>query len=289
MKATIAPRALYDWAGLAVKAPIYESIPTGQPGAESYRKLLRYSQGVVFKFSGKGFVYRLDVSKVTTLLTSFIVLLGVASSFTEFVAKFLWPTREIICNKARERLAVDSRLAEIGIKAASHAVTFASLAKRDHRNQTISVDDLALVFARARAPLTEGERQTLAALIVSRSNDDDPNTELDALREMDFVEFMNAMEGGSGIPFGRFKKMVMQFAAGAGYIDVKGQKSPPSRPRIEPMRDAEEPDATPLPSSSTLPPLPSAWRATHCGAKAAEVWRQKVPSRIAPQYYGSKT
>ena len=82
VRTRVYPRVEKQWAGLAVKAPIYENIPQGDASGRQYRKLLRYSQGVVFQFAGKGHVYRFDFTAFVTLLTNALVMIttGVAAS-----------------------------------------------------------------------------------------------------------------------------------------------------------------------------------------------------------------
>jgi hypothetical protein len=78
-------------------------------GAQTYRKLLRYSQGVVFQFSGVGLVWKIDATGWMTFLTNFLVLFGLTSTITTYVAKLAWPTREMI--KVRRPLIVRPSLA----------------------------------------------------------------------------------------------------------------------------------------------------------------------------------
>ena len=55
---------------------------------------------------------------------------------------------------------------------------------------------------------------------VTRSNDDD-KADLDALREMDYIEYVHGMEAGNMIPFDQFKKMATKLAIKRGYARPK--------------------------------------------------------------------
>jgi hypothetical protein len=76
-------------------APLAPLAPWSQ-GAQTYRKLLRYSQGVVFQFSAVGLVWKIDATGWMTFLTNFLVLFGLTSTITTFVAKDAWPTHQMI-------------------------------------------------------------------------------------------------------------------------------------------------------------------------------------------------
>jgi len=215
IRATVKPHVDEQWAGLGVKAPIYEVVPTGVAGAQTYRKLLRYSQGAVFKFTSKGFIYRVDATALMNLFTNFIVLLGLTSTVTSFVAKYLWRDRKMIRNKSEERLAVGTRLAEIAIKAVTYAATFGNLEKTG--DGKVTSDDLVKVFNKAGAPFTPQEAKAMATMIICRSNDDDPSTEpLDALREMDYVEYVNGMEAGQALSVEEFRQAIKRLTTKRG-------------------------------------------------------------------------
>ena len=77
------------------------AIPTGPEGAREYKKVLRYSQGIIFKFSGKGFVYRIDWAYLIGVLTEAIVLLNVAAVITGAIATGVWPSRKVLGMSAR--------------------------------------------------------------------------------------------------------------------------------------------------------------------------------------------
>jgi len=204
--ATVKPKVeKARWAGLAVKAPIYEALPTGPAGQQTYKKLLRYSQGVVFKFSGKGYVYRFDIVFFVTQLTTGLVLLSLATTVTGYVAKYLWPTRRMIYNKATERLAVGTRLAEIALKTATHAVNFRAL-KDGASRESLRASDLADAFSSVldEEQLSAEQALQLATMCIARANDD-PTDDLAAKQQMDFIEYMRGMEAGSMISFDRFK------------------------------------------------------------------------------------
>ena len=214
--ATVTVKVERDWAGLAVRAPIYETLPTGPLGAKTYSKLLRYSQGVVFKFSGKGWVYRITNAYVIAVLINAVVMLGISATITSFVATHLWPTRKMITNKTKEKLSIGSRLSEIAIKAATHAANYSQLLDVN-KDGKLRVDDFVEVFQTARAPITGDQAQTLAAMIISRSNDEN-DTQHDDKQSMDFIEYMNAMEGGSMISFEEATRLALTLADRKGYM-----------------------------------------------------------------------
>jgi len=222
--AIVRPRIEKTWAGLAMRAPIYEGVPSGAEGARSYRKLLRYSQGIVFKIQGSGIIYRLDVTHLVTTLTSTIVMLGLATTLTGLVGKYLWPTRQMIYNKSVERLAIGERLAEIALKAATYATTFANL---EHTGDNkVDIVDLVHNFAKAGAPLSPEEAHAIGALIIARANANSSD------KTLDFVEYMECLEAGSTIPFERFKDVATQFARDKGYVKMTSKVAPASHVRI---------------------------------------------------------
>jgi len=216
VEARAAPMAETQWAGLAVKAPIYETLPTGPTGEKSYKKLLRYSQGIVFKFSGKGIIYRVSSTSLLTVFTDFVVLLGLTTTVTGMVARFLWKDRKMIRNKCEEKLAIGSRLVEIAVKAASHAVTFAGLEKTG--DTKITTEDLVKVFKSVGAPLDDEQAHAIAKMIICRSNDDE-TADVNALAEMDYVEYVNSMETNM-LPFDEFTQKAVAFAKKKGYTKM---------------------------------------------------------------------
>ena len=85
-----------QWAGLGAEEVIYAVPPTGPIGRETFKKTIRYSQGVVFTFKGKGSVYDFNAVYLINAIVSGIVLLGVASAITVQIAKKCWPTRQLM-------------------------------------------------------------------------------------------------------------------------------------------------------------------------------------------------
>mmetsp|Transcript_49329 Transcript_49329/g.128696 ORF Transcript_49329/g.128696 Transcript_49329/m.128696 type:complete len:537 (-) Transcript_49329:426-2036(-) len=201
VRAKIVPTVEKGWAGLAVKAPIYENLPTGPEGRKSYKTLYRYSQGVVFKFTGKGFVYQLDIPYLITTVTSSIVLLSVAATITGAIATFFWPAKRMIRNKTQEQLSIKTRLAEIALKAVSYALTFSILGGNDGK---VDTSELSAALHKANVPVTGEEAKMMANLIISHTNM--MHEEQD--RDMDFEKFMSGLEAGNMISFSEFKEML---------------------------------------------------------------------------------
>jgi len=204
VRAVVRPKVEPDWAGLAVKAPEYEVAVSGSAGAQTYKKKLRYSQGLLFKFSGTGSVYKFDFNFAVTQLTNAVVLMGLASTIVILFAKHMWTSRKMISNKSTEKLAVGTRLAEIVLKTVTHANSFNSL-KRD--TEVITADDIMRTFNAAGARLTDEEAKEYAAFVLDRVNNDPEDTE-EGKASMDFDEYIRGMEAGTMIKWDRFKMLL---------------------------------------------------------------------------------
>jgi hypothetical protein len=143
-------------------------------------------------------------------------------------------------NKAQEKFAVGTRLVEIAMKMLEHAIVFREL-KNDSDNDKITTEALAGAFKQVHAPLSDDEAETLAALILARSNDDDGSNRKDLL-EMDYVEYVNSIEA-TMLDFEDFKRLGLEFAAKRGYkqkIDQLKRKSSTVFPL--PLPDPNEPE-----------------------------------------------
>jgi len=217
VRARVKPKVERDWAGLGVKAPVYEALPTGPTDGMTYKKMLRYSQGIVFKFSGTGSVYRLDYNYAVTQFTNAIVLLGLASSVSIFIARSLWPTRQMIKNKSIEKLAVGTRLAEIALKAVTHSVAFAGL-KRGAGG--VKVEDITFALQNAGADISHEDAVAMARFIITRVNDDGSTADEEGKLQMDFHEYMAGMEAGVMIKWPRFKYLLAKRLKGKGYGSI---------------------------------------------------------------------
>jgi len=214
-----------QWGGLAVKAPIYEQVPTGAAARQTYKRTLRYSQGILFKFKGKGKVYRIDYFRLITALTSTLVLLRFAHTVTAFVAQFLWPTKTMIMNKTREKFAIGTRLVEIGMKAVSYGAIFNDIDQDS--DGALSAADLKATLKRTKYPFKETEIDAIVALLIRRlgglnSVGEGGSDNADTMLNLD--EFMHGLEGGTMINMDQFRKQVVSFAEkkkGSGYLTNK--------------------------------------------------------------------
>ena len=122
-----------------------------------------------------------------------VTFLGLATTVTGFIAKYAWTTRKMIYNKSTERLAVGTRLAEIALKAVTHAVNFKAIKEAGgHSGISLTVDDLASALSDAGAPVTKPQALQIAKLCILRSNDDDPGSHKD-IQEMDYMEYMGGL------------------------------------------------------------------------------------------------
>lgn len=75
------------------------------------------------------------------------------------------------------------------------------------------------MYAAANAPLSAEEAKAISTLIICRANDDASGEgALDARQQMDYVEYVNAMEAGSMMPFDEFKKKAVDFCHRKGYV-----------------------------------------------------------------------
>jgi len=204
-----------QWASLG-GSTVYPVYPTGPPGRQSYHKVVRYTQIVSFRFRGTGLMYRLNWLYLLNAFLAGIVLLGVAKTITSIIAKYLYYDRtmcRMIRNKAMEKLAIGTRLAELGVKASSYAATFNAL--DDNGDGKLDVEDLVKTLRETKYPISEANLHAIATLVIKRSSmlskeDEEPD-------QMDYAEFMSVMEGGAVIPFEEFSEMVSTFCVKRGY------------------------------------------------------------------------
>lgn len=196
-----------QWASLGAQTD-YLQYPTGSIGRQSYHKIVRYTQVVSFRFRGMGQVYALDWLYLLNALLSGVVLLGVAKTITSIIAKWLYYDRTIckmIRNKAMERLAVGTHLAELGVKAAAYAATFNSL--DDDSDGYIDVKDIVKSLKDTKYEIADSKLHAIALLVIKRSSlllkrkDNAPD-------RMDYAEFMSCMEGGAALDIEEFTGMV---------------------------------------------------------------------------------
>jgi hypothetical protein len=117
-------------------------------------------------------------------------------------------------NKSQEKFAVGTRLVEIAVKFLEHAVVFRAMETSAEKDK-VTLADVAGAFQKARAPLTDEEAETIAAMILARSNDDN-GTDTQELLEMDYVEYVNSIEA-TMLDFDDFKKLALPWARKKGY------------------------------------------------------------------------
>ena len=202
-----------QWAGAAVIAPVYEAYPSGGPGARSYRKVYRYTQGCVFDVRASGSVYTLDVQYLIAQMIGMTVLVGLASTITAFVAQFVpllgRKKQALIQQAARNKLAMGTRLAEMGMKTLAYASTFAQL-DRDGDGQ-LTVGSIISTLARTGHAMSPQQANAVAQLVLLRSQDDGGD-------KIDFAEFVACMEVAldsnhffrhSFLPLTRFESLLL--------------------------------------------------------------------------------
>ena len=227
------------WAGEGPAAPVYTSWPEGRPGAQSYDKVLRYRQGVAFRFRTAGMLYKLDLQYLVNVFIGGLVLLAAAKAVASFVALYCMPgVSTMIKNRTREVFDVRRRFAEIGMKAACAVPEFDAL--DDDMDGVLEVNDLVVNFALLSKDLVNAEQAIAVAKLVTAAADDDTDplgnpkrrlkglvgakTEGEATRKrrddearqrpqgVDFSEFLVAREGGKMITFAKYLDLVTSAA-----------------------------------------------------------------------------
>jgi len=205
-----------QWASLGAQTH-YPQYPTGPTGRQSYHKVVRYTQVVSFRFRGTGLVYALDWLYLFNAFLAGIVLLGVAKTATSIIAKWFYYDRatcKMIRNKSMERLAVGTRLAELGVKAAAYSAIFNNL--DDDSDGYIDVKDLVKSLKNTQYSMADSKLHAIASLVIKRSSlllnqrDEEPD-------RMDYAEFMACMEGGAALPIEQFTGMVASPARWASW------------------------------------------------------------------------
>lgn len=212
--ATITPEADTSlWAGIGVVTPVYKKYPSGMPGAQSYHKVFRYSQGIVFEFYGHGRIYWFDTQFLVYELIAVSVLLGVAGKITGLIAKYVWFKRKMIRERTMEPFAVGSRLVELALSVTHQAAAFQVLDKNN--DGFLDRDDIARSLAMAGADISGADAAAIARLIMARSDNGDDG---DQPPKLDFAEFIKHSEGIALQDFEAFKRSVRTLCKGRGYL-----------------------------------------------------------------------
>lgn len=166
--ATVSVSANTDvWSGNGPEVH-YEEYPRmdAGSGAQSYDKLMKYRQGVIFTFRTSGLLYRLDWQLVFNALISGLVLLAVARTVTIMYAQTLHPNASMVVNATTSKFDIDRRFAEIGLKSAIAARQFGALDK--DRDQLLEAADLCSVFGHIEGTTFE-QAYAIAHLIMDAS------------------------------------------------------------------------------------------------------------------------
>jgi len=136
---------------------------------------------------------------------------------TSIIAKWFYYDRatcKMIRNKSMERLAVGTRLAELGVKAAAYSAIFNNL--DDDSDGYIDVKDLVKSLKNTQYSMADSKLHAIASLVIKRSSlllnqrDEEPD-------RMDYAEFMACMEGGAALPIEQFTGMVASPARWASW------------------------------------------------------------------------
>lgn len=222
------------WAGPGPAATVYTRWPEGAPGAQTYEKVLRYRQGVAFRFRTAGMLYKLDLQYLINVFIGGLVLLAAAKTIASFAALYCMPgISTMIKNRTREIFDVRRRFAEIGMKAACAVPQFSAL--DDDMDGVLEVNDLVANFALLSKDLIDAKQAIAVAKLVSAAADDDtdplgqPKRKLKGMmasskggggggearqrpQGVDFSEFLVAREGGQMIKFAKYVDLVTRAA-----------------------------------------------------------------------------
>lgn len=116
VQATITLKAAKDaWAGKGAITH-YNAYPSGPAGAQSWDKIFRYRQDVIFSFRTTGTLYTFDLYLLLNVIIRGIVLFGLANVITSVYALYLHPKSSMIYKNTAEQFDVNKELSSIGMK-----------------------------------------------------------------------------------------------------------------------------------------------------------------------------
>jgi len=219
-----------NWAGAGPKVH-YEVYPSGPGGSQTYDKIFQYRQGVAIKFKSAGELYKFDWQYVINVLLGGLVFLFAAKAIANTAALyFLGKTSSMIRNRTRENFDINSRFAEIGMKAALAALQFS---KVDHDTDAVlEVEDLVVAFARLHG-ITAEQAIAISKVVLAQADKDGQKVGKSAKvgnrpkktsttnpydkDGLDFAEFLMAREGGQMIPFDSYLGLIEKEASKIDY------------------------------------------------------------------------
>lgn len=171
IRAEVVPHAnRRQWAGLG---PVmhYEAFPSG-PQQQSFHKVERYRQGVVFRFKGVGSVLTFDFMQLVSMLVQVMALLKLAAVIVEqFAINWFLPpaVSTTLKKKKNERITATSELAALGLRAAIGATQYNLL--DPNGNRRIETLELANAFAPIEG-VSARQAYEIAQLVTSSADTD---------------------------------------------------------------------------------------------------------------------
>jgi len=224
-------RKLLAWAGPGSQR-IHIQYPTGPYGGETFDYIDRYAQGVQFDFQPTGLVYTFDYYYLINTLAVAFIMLGVASTITDFIAFFCLPDyHSKVLNSYRFQVVTKrSGFSELGMKTALAALHFKAF--DPDNNKSIEAEDIVRVLAQVSFDDSDEiemdyEKAHALALTIIRDqviSGEKPLWKDRALQtgppdQFSFIDYMGTQDNGS-IPFPDFIKRI-HMPVGGSMGDVK--------------------------------------------------------------------
>ena len=146
VKASVMPKAVTNnWVGNGPTIH-YESYPTGPPGARRFAKVVRYRQGIAFRFRSAGRMFMMNWMYLFDVILGALVLMNASKGLTRLYATTCagHDVASMISSRAVEERTVESHFADLGLKAALAANQFQHLSQGDGKIDPV---DLCVPFA----------------------------------------------------------------------------------------------------------------------------------------------
>jgi len=173
VRAEVAPAVEKGWAGLGALPTIFAVYPNGY----TFSKIVRYRQGVVVNFVGRGSYYFFDTITMVMALVTGAVLLSSATLVTDLIATNLYrlkkvdgkwtiqltATSQVLRNKRVEHIAPEQVMASHSMRAVFAVASFHALDV--DADGVIDAHDIVSAFAKVGG-VTHTEACEMAKLIM---------------------------------------------------------------------------------------------------------------------------
>jgi len=185
------------WAGLGALPTIYVTFPNNY----TYSEIVRYRQGVLVSFRGKGLYYYFDFVTLVMALVTSAVLLSSATVVTDFIATNLYrikrkeggglameltATSRVLRNKRVEPISPEFVMATQSMRAVFAVASFRAL--DEDNDGVVDGEDIVRAFAKVGG-VTHTEACEMAKLVMNKG--DRSNGQRDGV--LTFTEFVSVL------------------------------------------------------------------------------------------------